>query len=267
MLQADRLPIIQLLLPLHSPEADANTHKYASFIAIACTWLQDRGVQVCLELSSTANTKSAPAPAVVKQLAPFLSSVDYHPIPDLLAHVPFSTHTPYFTESHVTALASGGQLLQTLCISACVQPDPFAAMMPSIAALSNLTKLHLNMRGQPDFSPLAQLNTLEDLALLCPGYSSDCSKVIDSNKFSLQRLTLGSNSWSDATYAAFFNVASLEDMWLFVDQLSEANAALVGNLAHPSSVTIRLLGCTATTFQLLCSGLSKYKASYSRYIY
>ena len=261
MLQGDRLPIIQLVLPVHSPEADANTPKDASFIAIACTWLQDRGVQVCLELSSTAKAKSVPAPAVIKQLAPFFSSVDYHPMPTADERESYTFWMGNYTdnsqlcltESHVSALASGGQSLQTLCISDVVQPHwvLFTAQIPSIAALSNLTKLHLNLRGQPDFSPLAQLNKLEDLALYCPGFSSDCSQVIDSNRFSLQRLTVGSESWSDATYAAIFNAASLEDIVLLAYILSPANAALVGNLTHPSSVTIRLLMCSLTAFQIL----------------
>ena len=278
LLQGDCLPIVQLVLPVHSSEADANTQprcvKDASFIALACTWLQDRGVQVCLELSATAKAKLAPAPAVVKQLAPFFSSVDYHSMPDVLEPFPLSTHNLTdssqlcLTESHVSSLASGGQLLLTLCISDCVQPYSvsFTAQIPSIAALTNLTKLHLNLRGQPDFSPLAQLDKLEDLALHCPGYRSDCSQVIDSNRFNLQRLTIGSQSWSDATYVAVASVASLKDMALRVEQLSEANAALVSDLVHHSSVTICLRACTLPTLQLLHSGYSDYEALYVKYL-
>ena len=261
LLQGDCLPIVQLVLPVRSSEADAESDKDASFIAIACTWLQDRGVQVCLELSSTAKAKLAPAPEVIKQLAPFLRSVDYHPMPNLLELFPPLTHNSQlcFTESHVGALASAGQLLQTLCISDCVQPysDSFQAQIPSIAALSNLTKLHLDLRGQPDFRPLAQLNKLEDLALRCSSPGSDCSQVIYSNRFSLQHLTVGSHSWTDSTYAAISLVASLKDVVFLVHWLSESNAALAGDLEHPNSVAVHLSACPLTSLHVLSSGRSK----------
>ena len=264
LLQGERLPIVRVVLPVHSSEADANTQpKDASVIAIACTWLQDRGVQVCLELSSKAKAKLVPVPKVVKKLAPFLRSVDYHPMRNLFAHFFHLARNSQlcFTDSHVSSLASTSHSLQTLCISECIPPSlSFRAQMPLIAAMSNLTKLRLYMRGQPDFSPLAQLTKLKDLALQCSAYSSDCSQVINSNRFSLRRLTIDSQSWSDATYAAVCNVASPKTMMLLVDQLSEANAALVGNLVHPSSVRICLFACTVTSLRLFQSGHSRCTA-------
>ena len=268
LLQGECLPVVQLILPIHTSEADATSqllcYKDASAIAIACTWLQDRGVQVYLELSSEAKAKLAPIPTVVKKLAPFLRSVDYHPMRNLSEHFfhPARSSQLCFTDSHVSALASISQSLQTLCISECIPPSSlsFQTQMPFIAAMSNLTKLRLYMHGQPDFSPLAQLNKLKDLALRCSALSSDCSQVIASNRFSLRRLTIESESWSDATYAAVSNVASLKKVVLLVDLLSEANAALVGDLVHPSSVQVYLFACTLTTLRLLYSGRSRYTA-------
>ena len=108
----------------------------------------------------------------------------HHSVPDLLVGTVSFVHgsKACFTDIQVEALPSASQSLQTLCISEHVyshtSPASFQAQIPSIAALSNLTKLHVTFRGQPDFGPLAQLTKIEDLALQCSGNSSDCSHII-----------------------------------------------------------------------------------------
>ena len=153
------------------------------------------------------------------------------------------------------ALPSASQLLQTLCISEHVygqiSPAPFQAQISSVAALSNLTKLHLTFLEQPDFRPLAQLTKIEDLALQCSGSGrgSDCSHIIDSNRLGLQSLTIASRSWADNTYAAAANVETLGTVVVKVEILTEAGAALVANLVHPGSVQVLIGACNQMSQQ------------------
>ena len=185
-LQGNRLPSVELVLPLHMSNAEAELQLGLSVeaIAIACTWLQERGVQVCLHLCSKAGGQLAPSPEAIRMLAPFLSSIDYHSVPDLLASTVSFVHGSQacFSDAQVEALPSASQSLQTLCISENVYGQtssaPFQAQISSVAALSNLTKLHLTMGSQPDFGPLAQLTKIEDLALQCIGHSSDCPRSL-----------------------------------------------------------------------------------------
>jgi len=268
VLQGYRLPSVQLVLPVHLSTAEAEPQLVLSVkaIAVACAWLQERGVQVCLHLCSKAGGQLVPSPEAIKTLAPFLSSIDFHPVPDLLATTISCVHGSQacFTEAQVEALPSASQSLQTLCISEHVysqtSPAPIQAQISSVAALSNVTKLHLTIRGQPDFRPLAPLTKIEDLALQCSGNSSDCSQVIDSNRLGLQSLIIASRSWTDSTYAAAANVETLRTTVIKVEILTEAGAALVANLVHPGSVQV-LIGCchqmSQRAFLLLSSGRAK----------
>ena len=113
----------------------------------------------------------------------------------------------------------------------------------SVAALSNLTKLHLTFHAQPDFRPLAQLTKIDDLALQCSGSSSDCSHVIDSNRHGLQSLSIASRSRTDSTYAAAANVETLRTTVVKVERLTDAGARLVANLVHPDSVQVLICSC------------------------
>ena len=173
-------------------------------------------------------------------------------------------HQTYHSCNFYTTFLRTYSLLRHTVLQACRllynQPFLFSfrAQIPLIAALSNLTKLHLNMRGQPDFSSLAQLNKLEDLALRCSSHS-DFSEVIYSNRFSLQRLTIGSQSLTNTTYAAVSLVASLKDALFLVGYLSESNAALVANLVHPigCSVAIHFSRWNLVCFDILIPGCAK----------
>ncbi len=235
-------------------------------IVAACAWLQERGVQVCLHLCSKAGGQLLPSTEAIRALAQFLSSIDFHSVPDLLATTSPFVHgcQACFTDALVEALPSASQSLQTLCISGHVygqlSPTPSQIQISLVAALSNLTKLHLTMGSQPDFRPLAQLTKIEDLALQCSGFSSDCSRVIDSNQHGLQRLIIASCSWTDSTYAAAANVETLRTVVVKVATLTEAGAALVANLVHPGSVQV-LIGCchqmSQRAFLLLSSGRAK----------
>ena len=268
LLQGDRLPSVQLVLPVHvsNAEAEPQLGLCVEAIAMACTWLQERGGQVCLQLCSKPGGQLAPSPEAIRMLAPFLSSIDYHSVPDLLATTSPFVHgsRACFTDAQVEALLSAKQSLQALCISEHVygqiSPAPFQAQIPSIAALSNLTKLHLSMCGQPDFRPLAQLTKIEDLALQCGGNSSDCSQVIESNRHGLQSLTIASISWTDSTYVAAASVEALRTVVVKVRIMTEAGAALVANLLRPGSVQL-LIGCchemSQQAFLLLSSGQAK----------
>ncbi len=166
----------------------------------------------CACIFFKAGGQLVPSPEAIKALAQFLSSIDFHSVPDLLATTVSFVHGSQacFTDAQVEALPSDSQSMQTLCISEHVysqtNPALFRVQMPSVAALSNLTKLHLTMWVQPDFCPLAQLTKIEDLALQCYDSSSDCSHVIDSCKHGLQRLIIARSSWTDSTYAAAANV-------------------------------------------------------------
>ncbi len=267
-LQGYRLLSVQLVLPVHMSNAETEPQFGVSIeaIAVAYSWLQERGVQVCLHLCSKAGGQLAPSPEAIRMLAPFFSSIDYHTVPDLLATTSPFVHgsKACFTDAQVEALPSASQLLQTLCISEHVygqiSPAPFQAQISSVAALSNLTKLHLTFLEQPDFRPLAQLTKIEDLALQCSGNSSDCSHIIDSNRLGLQSGTIASRSWADNTYAAAANVETLRTVVVKVEILTEAGAALVANLVHPGSVQVLIGACNQMSqqaFWLLSYGRAK----------
>ncbi len=68
------------------------------------------------------------------------------------------------------------------------------------------------------------------------------SQVIASNRLGLQSLTIASRSWTDSTYAAAANVETLRTIVVKVAILTEAGAALLGDLVHPGSVQM-LIGC------------------------
>ncbi|DBB17661.1 TPA: hypothetical protein ACH3X3_002702 [Trebouxia sp. C0006] len=262
------LPSVQLVLPVHmsNEEVEPQLGLSTEAIAVACAWLQERGAHVCLQLCSKAGGQLVPSPEAVRMLAPFLSSIDFHSVPDLLATTVSFVHgsRACFTDAQVEALPSASQSLQTLCISEHVyrhtSPAPFQAQIPSIAALSNLTKLHLTMGGQPDFRPLAQLTQIEDLALQCDSDSSDCSHVVDSNQHGLQSLVIASRSWTDSTYAAAANVETLHTIVVKVETLTEAGAALLANLVVPGSVQVLISCChqmSLHAFLLLSAGQAK----------
>jgi len=96
--------------------------------------------------------------------------------------------------------------------------------------------------------------------LQCSGNSSDCSQVIDSNRLGLQSLIITSRSWTDSTYPAAANVETLRTTVIKVEILTEAGAALVGDLVHSGSVQV-LIGCchqmSQRAFLLLSSGWAK----------
>ncbi len=234
---------------MSNAEAEPQLGLSIEVITVACTWLQERGVQVCLHLYSKPGGQLAPSPEAIMMLAPFLSSIDYHTVPDLLATTSPFVHgsKACFTDAQVEALLSASQSLQTLCISehmyGQISPAPFQAQIPTVAALSNLTKLHLTFLEQPDFRPLAQLTKIKDLALQCSGNSSECARVVDSNRHGLQSLSITSRSWTDSTYTAVTFVETLRTVVVKVEILTDAGARLVANLVHPDSVQVLICSC------------------------
>ena len=54
-----------------------------------------------------------------------------------------------------------------------------------------------------DFSPLAELSGIKDLALQCQVDEASCAEVLNSNRHSLQHVKLASCSWDDPIFLAF----------------------------------------------------------------
>lgn len=130
-----------------------------------------------------------------------------------------------------------------------------------ISALCSLTILHLTILGQqPDLQPLAALTGLQDLALQCQLYSSSCHDVLDSNRRTLQHVTLASYSWDSKTYETLAGLPTLRSLNVKVCRLALEAARVVGGISAPEAVSIMLRNNTVTepeAFYALSAGCAK----------
>lgn len=124
-------------------------------------------------------------------------------------------------------------------------------ILTSIAAFTSLTKLHLTLIDA-DLQPLAQLSSLQDLALQVQyQQSASCAAVLDSNRHTLQSVVLSAHSWSFETYWGLHIVANLDTVvtdfkWLdsvAMPYLAGISARLVRWIVrgHINSVTVEAL--------------------------
>ena len=257
---------LEIPLVLHASD-DQQLDSKLRVIAAASTSLRAGGIVVNLHLRPDKSQSCMPEPETFRQLAPFLADIPYHVVTDLSDPDPSLAYTSsaLFTDAHATAVTADTTQLRNLCLSDhsfhSYGSPVLTNSISAIARLQALTRLHLSFRhSQPDFQPLAQLENLDDLALQCQGHNSSCCGVLDSNKNSLRRVVLASDSWDSLTFQALLGAESLEHLTLKVHSLATDTAQTLSCMMAPSTIQIMLQRCLqmeAAAFTALSSGQAK----------
>ena len=208
---------------------------------------------------------------LVKELCPFLISIDCHQVTDLsseLDQVSDFTTKPAasFSRSALKHLGDSDSPIQSLCLSDHSFPKlkhfqglPLEGSISAVASLKHLTRLHLSIQAKTDFEPLMQLTGLQDLALQSDSRSASADAVIHSNSQTLQHVVLSSRGWDSATFAALDHCPKLNAATIKVLTLTEDDARLLSDLIKPSSLQIMLRKCNKMkpqVFKTLTSGVA-----------
>jgi len=135
-----------------------------SNIAEASAILQQKGVELCVQLQPSSADIAVPPPYVLTQLAPVIQRVKCSKLKT--ARCPSeNSQTAYgFSASHISALSNARTSLQELCISdinvGTLNDIMSDSSMAAIATFSNQTRLDLICYGCPALDMLGQLSHL-----------------------------------------------------------------------------------------------------------
>ena len=99
------------------------------------------------------------------------------------------------------------------------------------------------MKGQPSWHLLAQLSSLEDLALQCREDLSCCVMVLAASQRTLQQVTLASKAWDTPTYRSLQHLKRLRNLTLKVDSMSLENAEALAKLRQSGEMSLMLRKC------------------------
>ena len=236
-------------------------------IASAASTLQQQDVRVFINLQAVLAYELTLM--LVKELCPFLLSINCHPVNDLSSELnqvsPFTT-TPAasFSRSALKHLGDSNSPIRSLCLSDHSFPnlEHFQGLLlessiGAIASLRHLTMLHLSIQARTDFQPLSQLTGLQDLALQSDSRSASAGDVVLSSSQSIQRIVLSRRGWDSATFAALDECPKLDTVTVKVLCLCEEDVRVLSNLMMPSSLQIMLRKCNKMKpkdFHTLTSG-------------
>lgn len=194
--------------------------------AIAAELQSTQGISTSIKLQSSYGATTAPPPAALQSLAPFLSGVNMYTVSQSLvtySTFPYAASCSAFTAADMATLRQSSTDLQSLCVSdqmSSTEPttDPIGHGLVEVAQLSRLTLLHLTLTAihQPiDFQPLSQLSFVEDLALSVPqADATSCPGVLASSSETLRSVSLAAQSWSLDTYSALQHIQQLQMLML-----------------------------------------------------
>ncbi len=207
-------------------------------IAEASAILQEKGVQLIIQLKPSAADQALPPPDVLAQLAPVIQHVKCSKLKTAWRQTEDFLRVACFSAAHILALSNATTSLQELCISDCsvenrddIMSD---ASMASIATFSCLTRLDLVCYGSPALQTLGQLSHLQKLALHLAhrgvALETCCEAVLLSNNTGLRQVQLDGHVWSHATYLALLTLTSLQVLTLSVVTISSPSAGVLGNV-------------------------------------
>ena len=146
---------------------------YAAETASASALLHQHGVAIFIGLYSCKEKITAPPPAFIQLLAPFLTKIDLYSVAttQTVSSQQMWLQCSASTSAHITALQSCSSSLTALCLSdqklTLGHGTLLAHSIPALAHLSGLTKLHLSLATSnfvADFQPLSQMRALKDIA-------------------------------------------------------------------------------------------------------
>ena len=207
--------------------------------------LQQKGVELCVQLKPSPAESALPPPDVLAQMAPVIQHVKCSKLKNAL-RLSRSEKIPCFSSAHILALSNATTSLQELCISdhdVENRDDIMSnASMASIATFSCLTRLDLVCCGSPALQALGQLSHLQKLGLRLrhEGLAREtcCEAVLLSNKAGLRKVHLDGCAWSDATYLALLTLTSLKVLTLTVSTISSPSANVLGDIVATKRISI-----------------------------
>jgi len=247
LLQGVQLPKCRLLVALsHQEGSECDLAADIRSIAEASVRLQQKGVELCIQLKPSSADHSLPPPQVLAQMAPVIQRVKCSKLKTAWCLSEAFKRKPCFSAAHILALSNAGTSLQELCISDYSVRDRDDIMsnasMASIATFSCLTRLDLVCCGSPALQALGQLSHLQKLGLRLrhEGLAREtcCEAVLLSNKAGLRKVHLDGCAWSDATYLALLTLTSLKVLTLTVSTISSPSANVLGDIVATKRISI-----------------------------
>ncbi len=233
------LPKCRLLVALrYQEDLDGDLAADIRNIAEASAILQEKGVELIVQLKPSAAENGLPPPDVLAQLAPMIQHVKCSKLRTAQRQTEDFLRGAGFSAAHILALSNATTSLQQLCVSdfSVENWDDHMsdASMASIATFSCLTRLDLVCHGSPALQTLGQLSHLQKLALHLAhrGMAREtcCEAVLLSNNTGLRKVQLDGHAWSNATYLALLTLTSLQVLTLSVDTISTPSAGVLGNV-------------------------------------
>jgi len=215
-------------------------------IAEASAILQQKGVELCVQLQPSAAENCLPPPDVLAQLAPVIQRVKCSKLETARRSIEDSGTAKCFSASHISALSNASTSLQELCISDYNVENLDDMMsddsMALFATFSCLTRLALVCRGSPALQTLGELSHLQKLAIHLnhegAACETCCEAILLSNKAGLRKLQLEGHAWSDATYLALLTLTSLKVLTLNVSAISSPSAHVLGSVVATTGISI-----------------------------
>ncbi len=265
LLQGVQLPKCRLLVALiYQEDLERGLAADIRSIAEASAILQQKGVELIVQLKPSAADNALPPEDDLERLAPVIQRVKCCKLRTVRHPTEGSSEgstqgstegsTEGFTEAygfsaaHISALSDATTSLQELCVSDCnVDPEYWGdimsdASMATIATFSCLTRLDLICCGSPALQALGQLSQLQKLGLHLKheGVAREtcCEAVLLSNKAGLRKVHLDGYAWSDATYLALLTLTSLQVLTLTVSTISSPSAYILGDVVATRCMSI-----------------------------
>jgi len=211
--------------------------------------LQQKGVELCVQLKPSPAESALPPPDVLAQMAPVIQHVKCSKLKNAL-RLSRSEKIPCFSSAHILALSNATTSLQELCISDHdvenrddIMSD---ASMATIATFSCLTRLDLVCYGSPALQTLGQLSHLQKLALHLrhEGLARETcfEAVLLNNNTGLKKVQLDGHAWSHATYLALLTLTRLKVSTLNVYTISSPSAYILGDVVATRCMSIWFQG-------------------------
>ncbi len=271
LLQGMQLPQCRLMVALRYQEdlegdLAADTRKIAEASAI----LQEKGVELIIQLKPSAADQALPPPDVLAQLAPIIQHVKCSKLKTAQRQTENFLRGQVFSAAHILALLNATTSLQELCVSDIsvdnrddIMSD---ASMASISTCTCLARLDLVCYGSPALQTLGQLSHLQKLALhlACRGVACEtcCEAVLLSNKTGLRQVQLDAHVWSHATYLALLTLTNLQALTLKVFTISSPSAGVLGNVVAKRGMSIcfhrrySIANCTLQGLTSSCTNIT-----------
>ena len=262
----------------------ANLAAHIRSIAKASAILQQKGVELGVQLKPSADDNALPTPYVLEQLASVIQRVKCcklrtakHPTKgsDRAPCVGWDERAYGFSAVHISALSDATTSLQELCVSDDnVDPEYWGDIMSDAMAsiASCLTRLDLVCCGSPALQALGQLSQLQKLGLLLrhEGLAREtcCEAVLLSNSAGLSKVHLDGYAWSNATYLALLTLTSLEVLTLTVSIISIPSADVLSDVIATRCISIwfqksdSIADCVLQGLTSSCANITSLRLDY-----